>query len=132
MLVAAPEDDVADTIPVAALRRLRFVCSPGGRPRRRMVDAALAEIGIDDRAVAIELGHPEALKTATRRGMGVSLLLRASVQPELDAGTLREIRIEDTELSVPVVVLTRAGKQFTPLQEELLAHLRDSHAAIRA
>jgi DNA-binding transcriptional LysR family regulator len=132
VLVAAPDDAVADTIGADELRRLRFVCSPGGRPRRRMVDAAMSAVGIEDRDVAIELGHPEALKTATRRGMGVSLLLRASVQPELDAGTLREIAIDETELTVPVVLLTRPGKQFTPLQGELAEHIRNSHAAIRA
>jgi len=132
LVVSPDEDGVPDTVAADDLKTLRFVCSPGGRPRRRMVDDAMQAIGVDHRDVAIELGHPEALKTATRRGMGVSLLLRASVQPELDAGTLRAVAIENTRLTVPVVLLTRPGKRFTPLQSELMQQLRDSHAAIRA
>jgi DNA-binding transcriptional LysR family regulator len=126
ILVAAPNDShVGDIVAVDDLARLRYVCSPGGRPRRRLVDTALAAIGVHDRRIAIQLGHPEALKCATARGIGVCLMLRASVTDELEAGVLREVAIEDAQLTVPVVLVRRADKRFSPLQSVLMATIRE-------
>jgi DNA-binding transcriptional LysR family regulator len=125
LLVASPDDtEVGELVAPDELGRLRFVCSPQGRPRRRLVDSAMRRAGIEERSIAIELGHPEALKTATRKGLGVVLLLRAAVEDELRAGTLREVKIEDTRLTVPVMLLRRVGKHFSPLQRELFDSVR--------
>ena len=136
VLVASPDEDrVGTTVEPAELARLPFVCSPPGRPRRRLVDDALAEFGITRRRVVIELGHPEALKTVTRMGTGLALLLRASVSEELRAGTLREVPIAGLELTVPIVAVHRADKRFTPIQRQLLkavaTALRDAKPAVR-
>lgn len=134
VLVASPDEDrVGRRVSSAELAELPFVCSPPGRPRRRLADEAMAQIGVQRQRITIELGHPEALKAVTRMGMGVALLLRASVQAELDAGLLREVSIEDVHLTVPVLAVHRADKRFTPLQQQLLDALtfalRSSHHA---
>ena len=126
VLVAAPDAAVGDCVTAEELALLPFVCSPAGRPRRRLVEGALRRLGIVERSVAIELGHPEALKTATRRGLGVAMLLRASVQSELDSGALREVKIAEGSLTVPILLVNRAGKRFTPLQLELVDVVRDA------
>jgi DNA-binding transcriptional LysR family regulator len=129
ILVASPNDShVGDMVTVDDLTRLRYVCSPGGRPRRRLVEQALDRIGVHDRQIAIQLGHPEALKFATARGIGVCLMLRASVADELEAGVLREVAIEDAHLSVPIIVVQRVDKRFSPLQSLLLATMRETLA----
>jgi DNA-binding transcriptional LysR family regulator len=144
VLVASPEDTrVGESVDPAELGTLPFVCSPPHRPRRRQVEAALAEVGVTRRSVLLELGHPEALKTVVQMGTGVALLLRAAVQQELCAGQLREVAIEGHRLQVPVMLVHRTDKRFTPLQRQLLAALvgelgdrtpsgRDSRAAIPA
>jgi LysR family transcriptional regulator, low CO2-responsive transcriptional regulator len=122
ILVAAPNDaHVGDVVTVDGLAGLRYVCSPSGRPRRRLVDTAMAAIGVRDRRIAIQLGHPEALKSATAYGLGVCLMLRSSVSGELDAGILREVAIEDAHLTVPIVLIRRTDKRFSPLQSVLMA-----------
>jgi DNA-binding transcriptional LysR family regulator len=120
LVASAGDRRVGDSVQPAELARLPFVCSPPGRPRRRQMDEALAEIGIAERTVMIELGHPEALKTVTGIGLGVALLLRASVERELREGALREVEIVDTRLTVPIAVVHRADKRFTPIQRQLL------------
>jgi DNA-binding transcriptional LysR family regulator len=126
ILVAAPNDShVSDVVAVDDLARLRYVCSPRGRPRRRLVDHALGDIGVRDRRIAIQLGHPEALKCATARGLGVCLMMRSSVTGELAAGILREVAIEDAHLTIPVVLVRRADKRFSPLQSVLMATIRE-------
>jgi DNA-binding transcriptional LysR family regulator len=129
ILVASPNDShVGEMVTVEDLARLRYVCSPGGRPRRRLVEQALDAIGVHDRQIAIQLGHPEALKIATARGLGVCLMLRASVTDELAHGVLREVAIEDAALSVPIVLVQRMDKRFSPLQSLLIATLREQLA----
>lgn len=107
------------------------------------MEAALAEVGVTRRSVLLELGHPEALKAVVQMGTGVALLLRAAVQQELCAGELREVTIIGHRLQVPILLVHRTDKRFTPLQRQLLATLvgelgdrspgaRDSRAAIPA
>jgi LysR family transcriptional regulator, low CO2-responsive transcriptional regulator len=127
ILVASPGDtDVGDVVAIEDLSRLRYVCSPGTRPRRRLVDAALETIGVRDRRIAIQLGHPEALKRATASGIGVCFALRSSVGSELEHGTLREVAIEGARLTVPIVIVQRADKRFSPLQDVLRATIRET------
>jgi DNA-binding transcriptional LysR family regulator len=127
LLVASPNDShVGDVVTLDDLGRLRYVCSPRGKPRRRLVDEALDGIGVHDRQIAIQLGHPEALKIATARGIGVCLMLGASVTQELEAGILRQVEIEDARLSVPIQLARRTDKRFSALQEVLLATVRET------
>jgi LysR family transcriptional regulator, low CO2-responsive transcriptional regulator len=123
VLVAAPGDRIGATVTPEELAQMPFVCSPRRRPRRRMVEDALAEMGIAERRVVLELGHPEALKAVIRMGAGVALLLRAAVEDELQAGTLREISIDGHRPQVPVVLVHRTDKRFTPMQRQLLEAL---------
>jgi LysR family transcriptional regulator, low CO2-responsive transcriptional regulator len=127
ILVASPGDtDVGDAVAIEDLSRLRYVCSPGTRPRRRLVDAALETIGVRERRIAIQLGHPEALKRATASGIGVCFVLRSSVGSELEHGTLREVAIEGARLTVPIVIVQRADKRFSPLHDVLRATIRET------
>jgi DNA-binding transcriptional LysR family regulator len=127
ILVASPDDaHVGDVVSVEELARLGYVCSPGARPRRRLVDAALESIGVGERRIVIQLGHPEALKRATASGIGVCLMLRSSVVKELETGVLREVSIEDTHLAVPIVLVRRLDKRFSPLQAVLMATIRET------
>jgi LysR family transcriptional regulator, low CO2-responsive transcriptional regulator len=127
ILVASPGDtDVGDAVAIEDLSRLRYICSPGTRPRRRLVDAALETIGVRERRIAIQLGHPEALKRATASGIGVCFVLRSSVGSELEHGTLREVAIEGARLTVPIVIVQRADKRFSPLHDVLRATIRET------
>jgi DNA-binding transcriptional LysR family regulator len=121
VLVAAP-DYACDVTAVAMgeLGRTALVSSPAGHLRRDVIDGQLARRGVRPDNVVIELGHPEAMKRATRDGLGMCLLFRNSVEAELADGSLREVEIVDAELSVPVMVVRRADKHLSPVQRELL------------
>jgi hypothetical protein len=55
----------------------------------------------------------------------VCLMLRSSVNDELESGALREVAIEDAHLAVPVVLVRRADKRFSALQSALMATIRE-------
>jgi DNA-binding transcriptional LysR family regulator len=121
VLVAAPDyGRSVGPLPVAALADAPLVSSPAGLVRRGVIDAQLAANGVRPRNVVIELGHPEAMKRATRDGLGMCLLFRDSVARELEDGTLREVPLSDAQLSVPLMSVVRSDKRLSPIQRELL------------
>jgi LysR family transcriptional regulator, low CO2-responsive transcriptional regulator len=127
VLVASPGDEqVGETASIPELARLRYVCSPGALARRRLVDSVLRELGVQQREIVLELGHPEPMKQATQAGLGVCLLVRSAVERELREGLLREVAIPHAPLHVPVTLVRGAGKRLTPLQGELIETFRDA------
>jgi DNA-binding transcriptional LysR family regulator len=123
-LVAAPDSDIPDRpLTSLELRDLWFIEPPQESIRRRFADAALRNIGITDRKVAIEMAHPEAMKRAAMAGLGVAVLFRSSVAEELAAGTLRELDLGGVPLNGPVYMVRRADKVFSAAQQELTAEI---------
>ena len=113
------------TVSAKELDEISFVEAQEGSQRRRHADAALAKAGITSRDVAIEFGHPEAMKRAVMSGLGVSLMYRSSVAAELESGALREIQIAGSErLDVPVFLVHRKDKLFSAAQLDLINDIR--------
>jgi DNA-binding transcriptional LysR family regulator len=120
VLVAGSDGEPAeDTVSLEELVDLPFVCPPAGTLRRRMEDRQFWKIGISSRKSVIELGHPEAMKTAAQQGLGVAMLLLSAVRDDLERGTLRHIKIEGHVLSVPLLLLMRHDKHLSPVQQKL-------------
>lgn len=128
VLIASPQNtDLPSRIDIKTLGTLSFVAPPEGLAIRRSQDAALAEIGVHERRVEIELGSADAMKRGVMSNLGVALLSRAAVEQEIRSGTLREIEIDAPPLRDLLFLVSRAGQRFTPLQR----NLRDAvHAAI--
>lgn len=125
VLVAAPEAEPdRDVIDLPELARLPFIDAPEGIVRRTIVDRRLRGLGVVERNVVLQLGHPEAMKRATREGLGVTLLFRSAVHDELAGGTLREVRINGVHLAVPLYLVRRKEKIFSPLHQALLDEIR--------
>lgn len=119
--VAAPGDE---PLTPSALAALPFIETPGGRMRRSFVDDQLSRLGIGERRIVMELGHPEAMKWAVKENLGVSLLFRSAVAAELERGELREVDVEGARFAMPVFLVHRRGKLFTPLHLDLIAAIR--------
>ncbi|MGY1813607.1 LysR family transcriptional regulator [Blastococcus sp. SYSU D00820] len=125
-LVTAPDDErVGESVTVAELTGLPFVCPPAGSAIRRSQDSALAAIGVVDRRVVIELGSAESMKVAVQGGLGLAMLWHASVERELDAGLLRQVRIADHDLRDKLFLVQRRGRRLTAFQTTLADVIRD-------
>jgi len=129
VLIAAPDAEPrAEEIPPAQLAGLPFIEAPEGIVRRRFVDRRLKELGVGERDVVLEFGHPEAMKRAVRAGLGVSMLFRSAVAEELERGDLREVRIDGADVRIPVYLAHRKGKEFSPPHRELIEAVRADFA----
>ena len=123
----------ADAITVEELAGLPFIDSPHGWIRRRIVDKQLDGVGIREREVVIELGHPEAMKRAAEAGLGVALLFASAVRAELETGRLREIELLDAALSMPIQLIYRKDKLFSAIQRDLMTAIeQDLHRTLTA
>jgi DNA-binding transcriptional LysR family regulator len=116
-------------ITAAELARLPMLDSPKGQARRSVIHHQLEKISLTERNVVLELGHPEAMKRVAAQGLGVALLFRTSVSDEIAQGVLREIRLRDATLAVPIYLTYRKGKHFSPSQRELMEAVREDIGA---
>lgn len=119
VLVAAPGFTAEGPLSLDGLRDLPFI-EPEGVTRRTYVEDRLRALGVVDRTVAMRLGHPEAMKRATRAHMGVALLFRSAVAEELDLGTLVEVEVTGLSITAPISLLSRRGKVLSSLHLELV------------
>jgi DNA-binding transcriptional LysR family regulator len=93
--ITSPDDVVAVGPPVDGVQlahRVWLLREPGSGTR------ALGEQFLEDRGLrpkTLTLGSNGAIKQAARAGLGVSLLPRAAVEPELSSGRLAEIKLTD-------------------------------------
>lgn len=128
-LIAAPDaEPTGAEIEPAQLAGLPFVEAPEGIVRRRFVDRCLKELGVGERDVVLEFGHPEAMKRAVQAGLGVSMLFRSAVAEELEQGALREVRIAGADVQIPVYLVHRKGKEFSPPHRALIEEIRTAFA----
>jgi DNA-binding transcriptional LysR family regulator len=123
--VCAPDSAIPGVLTVAELSELPFVEAPHGLIRRSFVENEMHRIGLFDRKIAIELGHAEAMKAATRAGLGIGVLSSTSVAGELARGELRRIEVAGVELEAPVYLVHRKDKLFIPVQQDLMAMIRE-------
>jgi len=129
VVVAAPDaSDVGEMITVQELAELPFIETPSGMIRRSWIDHQLGALGIRERRVVMELGHPEAMKWAVKAGLGVSLLFRSAVDADLKRGDLREVGVADVRFAIPVFLAHRRGKLFSSLHMDLIGVIRTSFA----
>jgi DNA-binding transcriptional LysR family regulator len=135
ILAAAPQSELDDTIDAKVISSLAFVTPPHDLARERIVTRHLMTNGIRRGPVVMEFGHPEAIKRAVREGLGVAFLFRSSVEDALANDELREIRVTGMPpLVVPVFLVYRENKNFSPMQLALLEAIREalSHRTVPA
>lgn len=123
ILVAAPGFIPEDPLTLETLSDLPFI-EAEGTVRRSYVDRRLRELGIGERLVAMQLGHPEAMKRAARSHLGVTMLFRTAVAEDLERGTLVELSVDGLHLTVPISLVSRRDKTFSPLHLELIDRIR--------
>ncbi|WP_241086725.1 LysR family transcriptional regulator [Candidatus Vondammii sp. HM_W22] len=99
-----------------------FICREEGSGTREVISEFLSqgsEGGPDDLKMAMELGSPEAVKSAVEAGMGISVVSRATIQKELKLGTLVAIEL-DPSLERPFSFVHQKQKFRARIMEELL------------
>ncbi len=114
--ITAPDDSAAAGGPIAAtaLAGRAWLLREPGSGTRTLNEQFLAERQLSPKTLT--LGSNGAIKQAARAGLGVSLLSRAAVEPELSSGWLGEIDLIDGPPARPWFVLrSNVGPSRTPV-----------------
>jgi DNA-binding transcriptional LysR family regulator len=121
MVVVPPDHSFAkrEQIALAGLDGINFVAFERDIPTRRAVDRLLREHGSQVQ-VTMELDNIETVKRAVEIGLGVSILPKAAVRAELEAGTLVGVAIEDGTFTRPISILVRRGRSISKAMEAVL------------
>ncbi|KPK68091.1 MAG: LysR family transcriptional regulator [Acidithiobacillales bacterium SM23_46] len=92
VLVCPPNHPMAkkSKITVDDLMTLPFICREEGSGTREFICEYLAKknVQLNDLNLSLEVGNPEAIKSAVEAGLGVSIVSQATIVKELKLGTL--------------------------------------------
>jgi DNA-binding transcriptional LysR family regulator len=122
--ITAPDDPAVGDGPIdsAELAGRVWLLRELGSGTRRLNEHFLADRGLDP--TTLTLGSNGAIKQAARAGLGVSLLSRVAVDPELASGWLGELRLKDGPPSRPWFVLRSAVGPVRPPVELVTSFVR--------
>jgi DNA-binding transcriptional LysR family regulator len=102
----------SDAIAPAALSGETFIIPARDFATSEVILRRIAAAGLK-LAPALELGNIEAVKKAVEAGLGISIVSRCAVQREVDAGTLKALRVRGVPLERQLFYCWRKGKEFS-------------------
>ncbi len=122
--ITAPGDPaiVDGPLPAADLVARPWLLRELGSGTRRLNEQFLADRGLEP--TTLTLGSNGAIKQAARAGLGISLLSRVAVAPELASGWLGELTLSDGPPSRPWFLLRSAVGPVRPPVELFAAFVR--------
>ena len=122
----------AGGVPVGDLDGEAYVGFDADLPIRRAVDRFLRKQGIHVQ-VSLVFDNIENVKRAVEIQAGVAILPAPTLTRELEAGTLRAARFRDLELTRPLAIIRRRGRDLGVTASRFLALLTESGpgAAVR-
>jgi DNA-binding transcriptional LysR family regulator len=131
IVIAAGDNELASRLSVERSELLSqpFVCAPEGTQMRAIVDGQLASLGLETRAVSLELDSPESAKLAVLNGAGLAILFKSCVERELAAGTLRQLHVGGLSMFHGVELICRPKRRFSPVMRQLMDYLKTQAAA---
>jgi DNA-binding transcriptional LysR family regulator len=105
------------------LARLPLLGREAGSATQRLVDAALARLGVAA-DMAFELPSPEAQVRAAAAGLGLAFVSRRVAALDLAAGRLIEIGIDGLRLTRPIIAAHHRDKRITPAMKQVVELVR--------
>lgn len=117
LLMSAPNSRwVGDTCRREVIAQLPFISTSNSVVMYQLEEGQLRSNGIPSRRIVLYLGHPEAQKEAVRQDVGVCFFTRSAVEENLKRGDMRWVQTPGLNLSIPLYLLHRDGKDFSPFQ----------------
>lgn len=130
--VCAKEYPAPASLAAEAFARESLLLREPGSGSRDLIDGIFAARGIE-LVPAVESVSNEALLSAAEAGLGIAVLPAALVGEGLQAGTLRAVRVADTDLHRVISLIVHPNKSFSPSQRgvfEFFLHAGSAQAEV--
>lgn len=127
VLVCSPRHPLGnqEMLAVAEIPRLTYVLREGESSMRITLDRALADIGIKEIPIAMEVGSTDTIVEMLERGRHVSFLPLFAVQGAIDAGVLHLIRIEGLRIRRTLWIARTRTNLDNPVAEAFAKLIRE-------
>ena len=127
VLVCAPDHPLGhrDLLPVAELPQLTYVLRERESSMRITLDRTLADIGIVEIPIAMEVGSTDTIVEMLERGRHVSFLPRFAVQGAIDEGELHHVRIEGLRIMRTLWIARTRANLDNPVAEAFIKLIRE-------
>ena len=116
-----------DILPVAELPKLAYVLRERESSMRITLDRTLADIGIRDLPIAMEVGSTDTIVEILERGRHVSFLPRFAVQAAIDDHQLHHVRVEGLRIMRTLWIARTRSNIDNPVAEAFIGMIR-AHA----
>ena len=124
-VIAAPAHPLAGRrLVLASLGGQDFIMREPGSATRAAAEACLAAKSVELKIV-MELGSNEAVKRAVAAGLGLGMISKFGVMPDVAAGAIVVLSVEGWRCERPLTVFYRDDKHLPAAQREFLRFLQD-------
>ena len=133
VFIAAPDHPVAreNVLSLDDLAGHEIVLREPGSATREAAERCLDEHGVATR-VAMELGSNEAVKRAVAAGLGLGLISKFGVDPDVRAGFLKVLDVAGWECRRPLTVFYRDERHLPAAQLAFLRFLQEERSGATA
>lgn len=118
-----------DAVSKEELMEEPFITREVGSGTREVIEETLAKEEVTKLNVVMELGNSSAIKTAVQAGLGVSILSRRAIHPQLGSGIIKQVRIKNVTLDRDFFLITVADRYASPATSKFMEMLRDNSAS---
>ena len=127
VLVCSPKHALGSraVLTVAEIPQLSYVLRERESSMRITLDRALADIGIGDVPIAMEVGSSDTIVEMLERGRHVSFLPRFAVAGAIDAGELHHIRVEGLRIRRTLWIARTRANLDNPVAEAFIKLIRE-------
>ncbi len=100
VFICSPKNRLAkkSKVTIKDIEKEKFICREKGSGTRQVIERELAKTDVDIQS-AYEFNTSEAIKNAVLSNLGISALSRLIVKKELDAGLLKEVKVEGVKIT---------------------------------
>jgi len=126
VLVCGPKHPLWDSslLPIEELSRLSYVLREPRSSMRITLEKALADIGIDQIPIAMEVGSTDTIVEMLQRGKHVSFLPRFAVEEVLNTGNLYHIKIQGLRINRTLWIARTRSNLNNAVSEAFIQLLR--------
>jgi DNA-binding transcriptional LysR family regulator len=102
-----------------------FILAPKGSSYRKTIDDMLAQRGLANVPVLMELDGADSVKRAVQQGLGLGVALRSGVEWELEHGLLHELQLAGPRPQVEICIVSNPKRNGSMVSQALMDYLRD-------
>ena len=127
ILICVPGHELAQQgeITVEKLKNEKFIGFEPDIPTRKAVDKIFREAGLEINPV-MEFDNIETVKRAVEIGAGVSIVPRATVEQEVQNGSLAAVEFQGRPYYRPLGIIYKTGRVLSPAMKRFLKTLKDT------